>query len=290
MTSQPFCPEYDTLMNSVPSNTLTQMLAARYGAAAPGADDLNATLETLLGHRSVRTYTDAPLPEGTLELMVAAAQSASSSSNLQAWSVVAVTDPARKQRLAHLAGDQKHIEECPLFLVWIADLARLRSLGLRRGMPHASLDHLEMFLVATIDAALAAQNAAVAAESLDLGVVYIGGIRDRPEDVATELGLPPQAFGVFGMCVGYPDTTRPAAVKPRLPQAAVLHRETYDASTLDAATDSYNAVMSQFYQSQGMKPKGEWDQHSLQRVRGPEAMKGRDQLVSVLNRMGFPLK
>lgn len=277
-------------MNSVPQTTLTQMLAARYGAAAAGADDLNGTLATLLGHRSVRTYTDAPVPDGTLELLVAAAQSASSSSNLQAWSVVAVTDPARKQRLAHLVGDQKHVEDCPLFLVWIADLARLRSLGLRRGMPHASLDHLEMFLVATIDAALAAQNAAVAAESLDLGVVYIGGIRDRPEEVAAELNLPPNTFGVFGMCIGYPDATRPAAVKPRLPQAAVLFREQYDATTLETATDSYNAVMAQFYQSQGMKPKGEWDQHSLQRVRGPEAMKGRDQLVEVLNRMGFALK
>jgi nitroreductase len=266
------------------------MLAARYGAAAAGADDLNGTLATLLGHRSVRTYTDAPVPDGTLELLVAAAQSASSSSNLQAWSVVAVTDSARKHRLAHLVGDQKHVEDCPLFLVWIADLARLRSLGLRRGMPHASLDHLEMFLVATIDAALAAQNAAVAAESLDLGVVYIGGIRDRPEEVAAELNLPPNTFGVFGMCIGYPDATRPAAVKPRLPQAAVLFREQYDATTLETATDSYNAVMAQFYQSQGMKPKGEWDQHSLQRVRGPEAMKGRDQLVEVLNRMGFALK
>lgn len=277
-------------MNSVPQTTLTQMLAARYGAAAAGADDLNDTLATLLGHRSVRTYTDAPVPDGTLELLVAAAQSASSSSNLQAWSVVAVTDPARKQRLAHLVGDQKHVEECPLFLVWIADLARLRSLGLRRGMPHASLDHLEMFLVATIDAALAAQNAAVAAESLGLGVVYIGGIRDRPEEVAAELNLPSNTFGVFGMCIGYPDATRPAAVKPRLPQTAVLFREQYDATTLEPAADSYNAVMAQFYQSQGMKPKGEWDQHSLQRVRGPEAMKGRDRLVEVLNRMGFALK
>ncbi|WP_420223527.1 NADPH-dependent oxidoreductase [Pigmentiphaga litoralis] len=277
-------------MNSVPQTTLTQMLAARYGAAAAGADDLNDTLATLLGHRSVRTYTDAPVPDGTLELLVAAAQSASSSSNLQAWSVVAVTDPARKQRLAHLVGDQKHVEECPLFLVWIADLARLRSLGLRRGMPHASLDHLEMFLVATIDAALASQNAAVAAESLGLGVVYIGGIRDRPEEVAAELNLPSNTFGVFGMCIGYPDATRPAAVKPRLPQTAVLFREQYDATTLEPAADSYNAVMAQFYQSQGMKPKGEWDQHSLQRVRGPEAMKGRDRLVEVLNRMGFALK
>ncbi|HBP32025.1 MAG: NADPH-dependent oxidoreductase [Advenella sp.] len=276
--------------HSISSSAPQDLVYARYQKASFVSEELNTTIETILNHRSVRAYTDEVLKPNTLELLVAAAQSASSSSNLQTWSVVAVQDPARKERLAQLAGNQEHIRRCPLFLVWVADLSRLKSLGLKRGVPHASLDHLETFLVATIDSALAAQNAALAAESMGLGVVYIGGMRNHPEEVAKELGLPDYAFATFGMCIGYPDVLRPASIKPRLAQAAVLHKEKYDASALNASTQSYNATMAEFYATQGMKNSGPWDLHSLNRVRGPDAMAGRHRLVEALNNLGFELR
>ena len=266
------------------------LIRARYEQMPSISDTLNATIETIFSHRSVRAFTDQALKPNTLETLVAAAQSASSSSNLQTWSVVAVQDTASKDRLARLAGNQEHIRHCPLFLVWVADLSRLKTLGQNRGVPHGSLDYLETFLVAAIDSALAAQNAALAAESMGLGVVYIGGMRNHPEEVAQELGLPGLAFATFGMCIGYPDAARPASIKPRLAQAAVLHREKYDASALDAATQSYNATMAQFYMTQGMKNSGPWDLHSLNRVRGPDAMAGRHRLVEALNNLGFELR
>ncbi|MFX6811608.1 nitroreductase family protein, partial [Acinetobacter baumannii] len=92
--------------------------------------------------------------------------------NLQTWSVVVVEDQARKARLAEFAGGQKHIVEAPLFLVWLADLSRAERLAARSRHPDEGLRVLETFLVAVIDAALAAQNAVVAAESLGLGSVY----------------------------------------------------------------------------------------------------------------------
>ena len=73
----------------------------------------NAVLDTLLAHRSVRRYSPQALPPGLLELLVAAAQSAPSSSNLQAFSIVAVEDPDRKRRLAALAAGQRHVAEAP---------------------------------------------------------------------------------------------------------------------------------------------------------------------------------
>lgn len=266
------------------------LVQARYQQAAFIPDEVNATIETLFNHRSVRAYTDEALKPGTLELLVAAAQSASTSSNLQTWSVVAVQDAARKDRLAQLAGNQEHIRRCPLFLVWVADLSRLKMLGVKRGVAHEGLTYMEAFLVAAIDSALAAQNAAVAAESMGLGVVYIGGMRNQPEQVAKELGLPEYAFATFGMCIGYPDPLKPASVKPRLPQAAVLHKEQYDASALEASAHSYNATMDEFYKAQGMKNNGPWDLHSLNRIRGREALTGRHRLVEALNNLGFQLR
>ncbi len=273
-----------------PTPTAAESLRARYGVDHPPAgESWSAVIGAVLGHRSIRSYQETPLPAGALELLVAAAQSASSSSNLQAWSVVAVADPDRKARLAHLAGDQAHIRQAPLFLVWLADLSRLARAAESRGLPHAALDYTEMFLLAAVDAALAAQNAAVAAESLGMGVVYIGALRNRPEQVAAELGLPPGAFAVFGMCVGYPADDS-AAVKPRLPQAAVLHREVYDASGEPAALAAYSQAMAGFYAEQQMQVRGDWVEHSARRVAGPETLSGRDTLRASLERLGFPLK
>ncbi len=280
---------------STTSSALDALLQARYGSSTDAAHSvaahtLNPCLETQLKHRSVRSYQDKALAPDTLELLVAAAQSASTSSNLQSWSVVAVEDPERKNRLARLAGNQDHIRACPLFLVWLVDLARLDALGERRGLARDSLDYLELLMVGIIDATLAAQNAALAAESLGLGIVYIGGMRNQPEAVAAELGLPPRTFAVFGMCVGHPNPERITSVKPRLPQQAVLHREQYQAHQVTTSADNYIAIMSSFYQRHGIKTNGDWDQHSLHRVRGPDAMTGRERLAEALRKLGFAMR
>ena len=136
-------------------------------------------------------------------------------------------DPNRKARLSELAGQQKFIRDAPLLLVWLCDHARLERD--RRGTPDAGRGnhYLEEFIVGIVDAALAAQSVVIAAESLGLGCVYIGAMRNLPEQVAAELGLPPQVFAAFGMSVGYPDPAGETGVKPRLPRAVVLHRERY---------------------------------------------------------------
>lgn len=267
-----------------------EQLRLRYGESQIKLEtDWNDCLTTLLSHRSIRGYLPQPLPPGTLELLVASAQSASTSSNLQTWSVVAVEDTERKEKLSQLAGDQAHIRQCSLFLVWLADLARLAYIAESRGLPHAGLDYLEMFVMATVDAALASQNAAAAAESLGLGIVYIGAMRNQPEAVAELLGLPPQVFAVCGMCVGYPDLAKAAAVKPRLPQAAVLHRENYNLAAQAEAIARYNQVMRDFYVQQQMNVAGDWVEHSVKRVATPKSLSGRDRLREALNHLGFPL-
>ena len=270
--------------------TTQELLRQRYGNDIPPSIISSPVIDLLLSHRSVRSYSNEPLPEGTLETMIAAAQSAATSSNLQTWSVVAVTDPDRKHRLATLAGDQNQIRRAPLFLVWLADLARIAQAAADRHMPHEGLDYLEMWLVGVIDAALAAQNAVVAAESLGLGTVYIGAIRNHPLEVAAELQLPPLVMPVFGMCVGRPNPTRPAAIKPRLPQDAVLHREVYRPEQIPPAVERYNETMKAFYASQQMNVEGDWVDHSARRVAGPHTLSGRDVLREVLHRLGFRLK
>ncbi len=281
---------------------IRNLLGQRYGqlgpdnAATDGVTNDPRHAETviarLLSHRSVRQYLPKALPEGTLELLVAAAQSAASSSNLQLWSVVAVEDEERRRALSRVANNQPHIQQAPLFLVWIADLNRGAELSRARGIPSEGLSYLEMFLMASIDTALAAQNAVVAAESLGLGTVYIGALRNHPERVAELLGLPSTAFAVFGLCVGWPDPNAQAAIKPRLPQPVVLHRDLYLLSESEhAAVAGYDALMQGFYSEQRMPvPEGGWSLHSAKRVASAAALNGRHVLRDVLGRLGFELK
>jgi len=281
----------DSLPPAITADTASpaSLLHARYRSDAVGAPaQWNAVLSTLLAHRSIRNYAPAALPDGTIETLVAAAQSAPSSSNLQTWSVVAVADPARKAVLAAVAGGQKHILQAPVILVWLADLNRLANLGADRGQPVEGLDYLETFFVATIDAALAAQNAVVAAESLGLGTVYIGALRNDPEKVAAALNLPPQVVAVFGLCLGYATADDRSDVKPRLDQSLVLHRETYGVADSNPAIDAYDGAIQAFQHEQGI-PAIPWSRQALARVAGAKSLSGRDRIKSVLHRLGFKL-
>ena len=273
-----------------PDDAGQALLQGRYRDQTRWRLAVNAVVESQLSHRSVRAYLPDPLPEGALETAVAAAQSAPSSSNLQIWSVVAVKDPARKARLAALAGNQKHILEAPLFLVWLIDFDRLTRLTPPDAPACEALDYTETFLLGAVDTSLAAQNAVTALESLGLGTVYTGGIRNKPAEVAAELGLPEKVFPLFGLAVGWPDPARPAAVKPRLPQASVLYREQYGwTPARRAAAEGYNPVIRAFQREQGMAEK-DWTLQARERTRGPSSMAGRHILKEVLNGLGFQLK
>jgi nitroreductase len=264
-------------------------LARRYGAALPPAGPWNETIAILLDHRSVRGFLPDPVPPGTLETLVAAAQSAATSSNMQLWSAIAVTDPAKRKLLAEIAGDQKHIEQCPLYIAFIADMSRNERMSQAEQVTFENLPYLETFMVACIDAALAAQNAVVAAESLGLRTVYIGAMRNDPAKVHELLGLPQKAFVVFGLCVGYADPASKNEVKPRLPQSTVLHHERYDDAPEVSDRPAYDAEMAQFSARNEMQATT-WTARMLNRMGPIKSMNGRERIRATLARLGFEIR
>jgi hypothetical protein len=108
--------------------------------------------------------------------------------------------------------------------------------------------------------------------------------------VALELGLPKPIFPVFGLCVGYADPAQAVAVKPRLPQSAVLHRETYSLESQAPGIDHYDQVMADFYAEQQMQVQGNWTEHSSDRVANAAALRNRANLKAILNNLGFELR
>ncbi|MDR6636127.1 nitroreductase [Phyllobacterium sp. 1468] len=224
-----------------------------------------------------------------MELAISAAQSAPTSSNLQAWSVLAVEAKDRKARINAVAGNQKQIDQAPLLLVWLADLSRLRGISNAQGSPGEGLDYLESFLLGVIDAALAAQNAVTAFESLGLGTCYIGALRNNPEAIAKELALPKEVFPVFGLTVGYPDPGIKTDVKPRLPRSTVFHREQYVANSDNEDFSGYNQILRAFQKIQ-LLPAIDWTEQMSRRIGTKEALKNRDLISSAVKFLGFQIK
>lgn len=265
-------------------------LTKRYGAdAVPSAGPWNDVVASMLDHRSVRGYLPDPVPAGTLETMIAAAQSAATSSNLQTWSVVEVSNPATRAEFAAIANNQKHIVECPLFLCFIADVSRNERMATAEGQTLEGLPYFETFLVAAIDAALAAQNAVVAAESFGLSTVYIGAMRNNVQRVAELLALPPGAICVFGLCVGTAKPGAESSVKPRLAQPAILFHETYATGREAELRQAYDAELSRYSKTHEMSLYS-WTERVLGRLGKIKALSGRDTLKGAIQSLGFPLK
>jgi nitroreductase len=197
-------------------------------------------VDLLRSHRSIRKFTEDPIDDEMVESIIAAGLSAATSSNLQGATVIRVRNEATRAAIAKLAGGQAHVESAGAFFVWCADLHR-SAVACELAGGEFSAGMTEHFMIATIDCALAAQNAVVAAESLGLGICYIGGVRNDPQQVADLLELPDQVYPVFGMCLGWPD--QDPDLKPRLPLSVTLKEETYDESNDVAGIDAYDEHM-----------------------------------------------
>lgn len=207
---------------------------------------MNPTIERLKSHRSIRKFQDRRIPRELFEELIRAGQSAATSSHVQAYSIIHVVDPKNRETLAELSGGQRYVAECSDFLVFCADMKRATDAAERAGA-EVIRGMTEQLLVASIDAALVAQNVATAAESEGLGLCYIGGIRNNPAEVSELLRLPDHVYPVFGMCLGYPDQN--PEVKPRLPLASILKEDYYQDECDPELVAEFDATMHSYYQA-----------------------------------------
>ncbi|MFD0676615.1 MULTISPECIES: oxygen-insensitive NADPH nitroreductase [unclassified Paenibacillus] len=244
---------------------------------------MNEVIDLLKKHTSMRKFTEQPVTDEQLRTIVTSAQSASTSSNVQAYSIIRVSDQGMKQQLSVLSANYSYIVECPLFLVWCADLHRLhKAYGKHEDDEPVYIGTMENLIVATVDASLAAQNAAIAAESMGLGIVYIGGIRNHIAEVSKLLKLPQHVYPVFGMCIGYPD--QQSGPRPRLPLDAVLHENTYDSDRMTKSVEDYDRTMKEYITLRtGGKRTSTWTEDMANKLKTPARL----HMKSYLEEQGF---
>jgi nitroreductase len=224
---------------SAPGKTLADLIEARFGLpteagrAMPG----EGTVAQLLAHRTHRRYKPDGVPDEILEVVLAAALSAPSKSDLQQVAVVVVRDRAKQAAVGGWIPDMPWIATAPLFLVFCGDHRRMRRVSELRERPFPN-DTLDMFMNAAVDTGLVLQNFITAAEALGLGCCPISVVRNHVEKLADLLELPPGVFPVAGLTVGYPSQT--GWISMRLPIALTVHTDRYDDSRFAQEIASYD--------------------------------------------------
>lgn len=196
--------------------------------------------DLMQAHRSRRAFAPDPVPAEVLARIVDVARHASTSAMIQAYSVILVTDSDRRARIHELCARQEHVRQAPVFLAVCADLAKIELACRRHGLELAH-GGLEIFLQATVDAAILGQNLQLAIEAEGLGSCMIGAARNHPTEMARLLELPARCYVPFGMVVGHP--TDDPLPRGRMPIAGVFHEERYHAERLEAALDGMDEIV-----------------------------------------------
>ena len=188
---------------------------------------MNEIIASLRARKSVRAYLNKPIPSEAKQAILEAACQAPTAGNQQLYTIIDVTDQSLKDRLAVSCDNQPFIAAAPLVLIFCADcrkwLRAYEEAGLSPRLPSAA-----DLTLAVIDAAIAAQNAVVAAESLGIGSCYIGDILEQRETHQAMLNLPPYVVPAVMLVLGYPTEQQQERPKPaRCAMKHIVHENAY---------------------------------------------------------------
>ena len=203
---------------------------------------MNEIIQHLKNHRSIREFDPTKeVTEEQIETIVSAALAQPNWINGQQVSIIEVRDPDRKAQFARASGNQKHVFDAPVFLIFCMDFYRAKLAAEKHQKQLQIVDDIEAILIGSTDVGIALGGAVVAAESMGLGTVPIGGIRRDPQIFVELLNLPEYVFPVCGLSIGYPKNI--PDIKPRIPLQATLHKETYDKEIQKEMIDQYDETI-----------------------------------------------
>lgn len=140
--------------------------------------------------------------------------------------------------------------------------------------------------MANFDAAIAAQNVAIAAESLGLSMCYVGGARNNAEDLTKYLELPSRVIGLFGMAVGYANPAKANQAKPRPPLGGVVHMEKWNEQASRDGTAQYEKILQAHYDRHNKGDRMPWSRYLAKFVESDD-LDGRERYCSTLDKQGF---
>lgn len=219
--------------------------------AAENQDYPNETIQLLLHRRTIRAFEDAPVDPETTHLLERAAQRAATSSYLNAWSAIKITDKSLAHKLAEI-GNQNYIAQAALLFVFIIDLHRNDRIAKEKGVNTAENNDLRAqhaFNQAWDDAVLALHSMQTAAESLGLGTVVLGSLLNDSEQLIELLHLPELTFPILGLAIGHP--AQEPALKPRMDTGFQIFENQYpsdeELGNLSERLSDFDTRVHQYY-------------------------------------------
>lgn len=208
-------------------------------------------LEVMNQHRTYRNFDETyQLSEEELQKILQASRQAPSWMNGQMYSIIVVKDRGIREQLVAMNPGNPHVLNSSVFLVFVADLKRTQKVAEHYGVEYRINEGFDPVITAVTDAALALENAVIATEALGLGSVVVGTIRKDIAEVSELLKLPDHVLPVAGLSIGKPNVEM--QVKPRLPEQAVIHYDTYkdyDYSLIE----TYDETMEKFAEARETK-------------------------------------
>lgn len=206
---------------------------------------MNDTIQTQLQHRTIREFTDQPVSDSTMRTLFEVAMCTPTSRGMQNASIIWVKDTEKQRQLAEI-NTQEYVGRAPVYLLFIADLARTAAVLEESSLSTAGAATMDVYTEAFTDACLMVQNVVVAAESLGLGTTILGGVLNDPNAVIKLLELPPLTFPVLGLILGHPN--QEPQLKPRIPQELRVMVDRYEQpESWSAALADYDADMHTYY-------------------------------------------
>lgn len=191
--------------------------------------------EFFLSRKTIRKYSDKAVDDTLLDNLLIKGCRASTTGNMQIYSIIVTRDEAMKKALAPHHFNQKMVTGAPVLLTFCADFNRFKKWCLLRNA-EPGYDNFLSFFTAAIDALLVAQTVCLAAEAEGLGICYLGTTTYTAPKIIEVLRLPKGVIPVTTVTLGWP-AEDPVQVD-RLPLAAVVHHETYKDYTA-AEIESY---------------------------------------------------
>lgn len=210
--------------------------------------------DVLSDRRTIRKYSSEPIDDKLVNELIALGCRASTTGNMQLYSVIINREEGKKKELAPLHFNQKMITEAPVILTFCADFNRFNK-WCRARKANPGYDNILSFITAAIDAIILAQTVCIAAEAKGLGICYLGTTTYNAHKIIEVLKLPKGVVPVTTVTLGWP-SEKPEQVD-RLPLEAVIHKETYLDYSIESIEDFFrekeNRVDSQQFANENHK-------------------------------------
>ncbi len=164
--------------------------------------------EAIRTRRSIRAYSDKPIPDDSLRRVLDAARLAPSAKNRQEWRFIVVKDAVQRKKLAETTKEKPFVGAAPVVLAFCATetLYEMPN-GLKGGI---------------VDVSIALSYLTLAARAEGLGTCWIGAFFE--EKAREVLGLPAGAR-VIALCpIGYPAENPPARDRKRFEEVVGYDR------------------------------------------------------------------